>query len=664
MLDAALLALAELSNPVTFFALVAGVVTGLVVGILPGLGGTAGLALLLPFVFGMDPSVALAMMVGLTAVTTTSDTFPSVLMGIPGTSGSQATVLDGFPMSKRGEGTRALSAAFVSSLFGGIFGAFVLSFAVFAAKPIILSIGFGEQFMLVVLALSMVGILTGTNIWKGLAACSLGLMLGALGAAPLSGVQRTTLGTDYLLDPLPLVIVGLAMFATPEIIDLLRRQATISETGKIGGGWFQGARDWARNWFLSLRCSLIGCIIGALPGLGGSVVDWIAYGHAVQTTRNRESYGTGDVRGVIAPESANNAKEGGALVPTLLLGIPGSGSMAILLGGLVLIGIEPGVELVTDKLDLVYLIIWSIAVANIVGAGICFLLSPQIARLTTIRYVLLAPFMIGIIFFAAFQATRNWGDLIALFVLSALGVYMKRFGWPRPALLIGFVLANRVESSVYQTVALYGLSFLERPIVLVLLVLTLMSIAAAVIFKQRPTGSLRDNPIFAITRTAPQWIFLGLLTVAALYILQDAQNYNQLTGLYPTVASVSAICFILPLAVMMAFSPKGFTVFYDAEKGVEAEAARTGKRPRSAEYYLAMIAGMLLLCALVGFVPGIATFIFLFLWRKGDVAIWKAVFGAGAFVLFLGILSDQLTLRYPQGLLQTQMGVQLPWPLQ
>ena len=351
MSEAALLALAQLTTLETMLALVAGVVTGLIVGILPGLGGTAGLALLLPLVFGMEPNTALAMMIGLVAVTTTSDTFPSVLMGIPGTSGSQATVLDGFPMTKRGEGTRALSIAFVSSLFGGIFGAFILSFAVFLAKPIILQIGFGEQFMLVILALSMVGILTGANAWKGLAACSLGLLLGALGAAPLSGVQRATFGSDYLLDPLPLVVVGLAMFATPEIVNLLRRQSSISETGKLSPtGWVAGLKDWARNWWLSLRCSMIGSIIGALPGLGGSVVDWIAYGHAVQTTKNRESYGTGDPRGVVAPESANNAKEGGALVPTLLLGIPGSGSMAILLGGLVLIGVEPGKDMIDNTL--------------------------------------------------------------------------------------------------------------------------------------------------------------------------------------------------------------------------------------------------------------------------------------------------------------------------
>ena len=660
MLDAALSALAELGTISTLSALVTGVVVGLTVGILPGLGGTAGLALLLPFVFGMDHDTALAMMIGLTAVTTTSDTFPAVLMGIPGTSGSQATVLDGFPMSKRGEGTRALAAAFVSSLFGGVFGAFVLSFAVFAAKPIILSMGFSEQFMLVLLALSMVGILTGINLWKGLAACALGLMLGALGAAPLSGVQRATFGSNYLLDPLPLVIVGLAMFATPEIIDLLRRQSTISESGKLGSGWFQGFRDWMANWWLPLRCAAIGCIVGALPGLGGSVVDWIAYGHAVQTTKNRERYGTGDVRGVIAPESANNAKEGGALVPTLLLGIPGSGSMAILLGGLVIIGIEPGVDMVTDHLDMVYLIIWSVAAANIVGASICFFLAPQIAKLTTIRYALLAPFMIGIIFFAAFQATRNWGDLIALFLLSVLGVYMKRFGWPRPALLIGFVLAERVESSVYQTVALYGASFLQRPIVIVLLILTVLSVGAAIVFKQTHQAPMTDDSPFMARRTGPQWAFFAAVIAFALYILWDAQGYNQLTGLYPTVAACAALACLAPLGISMLLRREPGATFFDAEHGSEVEE----DAGRSAEFFLALIVGMLLLCGLVGFVLGIAAFIFLFLWRLGKAKPVYAFLGAAAFVLLLGVLSDQLTLRYPKGLLQTEAGIDLPWPLQ
>lgn len=657
MSEAALLALSQLTTLQTMMALVAGVVTGLVVGILPGLGGTAGLALLLPLVFGMEPNAALAMMIGLVAVTTTSDTFPSVLMGIPGTSGSQATVLDGFPMTKRGEGTRALSIAFVSSLFGGIFGAFVLSFAVFLAKPIILQIGFGEQFMLVILALSMVGILTGANLWKGLGACSLGLLLGTLGAAPMSGVQRATFGSEYLLDPLPLVVVGLAMFATPEIVNLLRRQSSISETGKLEAtGWVKGLKDWAANWWLSMRCSMIGSIVGALPGLGGSVVDWIAYGHAVQTTKNRETYGTGDPRGVVAPESANNAKEGGALVPTLLLGIPGSGSMAILLGGLVLIGIEPGKDMIDNNMDKVYLMIWSIAAANIVGAGICFFLAPQIARITTIKYTLIAPFMIGIIFFAAFQATRNWGDLIALLLLSVLAVYMKRFGWSRPALLIGFVLSERVESSVYQTVTLYGASFLERPIVQILVALTVGSIALAVFFKQTSNEPLTVEGPHSHVHKGPQWVFIAGIIAFALYVMQNGWQFNRLTGLFPIVASASMLAFLVPIVGAMIFKRAPSEFFYDAER---QNAPENG---RSAEFYIGMLVVMLLWSGVVGFVLGIATFITLFLRKAAELDWWKALLGGAGFVLFLGIISHQLTLRYPTGLLQNF--VNLPWPLQ
>ncbi len=659
MAEAAIAALAKLLSLYHVIALFSGVIIGLLVGILPGLGGTAGLALLLPFIFGMDPSIALAMMIGLQSVTTTSDTFPSVLMGIPGTSGSQATVLDGFPMSKQGQASRALSAAFVSSLFGGLFGAAVLSVAIFFAIPIILAIGFGEQMMLIALALSMVGMLTGVNIWKGLAACAMGLMLGSLGSAPMTGVERLDFGTEYLIEPIPLVVIGLAMFATPEIIDLLRRQKTISETGKLGTGWLQGAVDWAKNWWLSLRCAVIGCLVGALPGLGGTVIDWIAYGHAVQTTKNRDSYGTGDVRGVIAPESANNAKEGGALMPTLLLGIPGSGSMAILLGGFILIGIEPGVELVTDKLDLVYLMIWSVALANVLGAGLCFFLAPQISKLTTIKYTLLAPFMLGLIFFAAFQATRDWGDLIALFLLSILAVYMKRFGWPRPALLIGFVLAKKVEASVYQTITVYGFTFLQRPIVIVLLLLTIASIVAVVRFKPIPPEMDETGP-FTHKKKIPQLLFFGFILFCTGYLLVDSLKYTFLTAVYPQFAGALALIFMLPLLVQMLMRQSPSTTFYDSDRIQVAEEVQA----HSNEHYLLWLLGMLLVSAAAGFVIGIALFIFLFLLVKARTSIVKSLIGALAFVLFLGILSDRLTLEYPRGYLQSHLKVDLPWPLQ
>src|SRR5687768_3871786 len=392
--------------------LMVGVMLGLLVGILPGLGGTAMLALLLPFVFGKDPGPVLAMMVGLLAVNNTSDTFPAVLMGIPGSSSSQATTVDGFPLAKRGEAARALGAAFSASLIGGLFGALVLTLAIQFARPIILGVGFAEQLMLIILAMTMVGMLTGTSALKGLAACGLGLLLGSMGAAPATAEYRLAFDTVYLSDGISLVIVGLAMFAVPEIVDILRRHVTISATPKLGSGTLSGFAETLRHKWLVLRCSALGAMLGALPGLGGPVVTWIAYGHLVQTTKDRAMLGKGDIRGVIAPESANNADNGGALIPALMFGIPGSGSMAIFLGGLILLGVEPGIGMMERHLDLTFVIIWSLALANVLGTVACLVLAKPIARLTLVPFAVLAPFMIVIIYFAAYQATSSWYDLV------------------------------------------------------------------------------------------------------------------------------------------------------------------------------------------------------------------------------------------------------------
>ena len=337
MSEALLAAIANLATADHLLHLALGVMLGLAVGAFPGLGGIAGLAILMPFLYGMDTVSALAMLVGMVAVIPTSDTFTSVLMGIPGSSASQATVLDGFPLSQQGHAARALSAAFTASLMGGIVGAVILTLFVQVARPLILTFGSAELFMLALLGLSMVGVLSGASLIKGLAACGLGLIVGSIGDAPATGEFRMTFGVDYLYDGLPLVIMGIGLFAFPEITELLRRNRAIS-VKDARRDWLEGIRDVFRHWFLCLRCAGLGTLIGAIPGLGGTVVDWIAYGHVVQTAKDKSRFGKGDIRGVLAPESANNAKEGGGLVPTLLFGIPGSGAMAVFLGGMVLAG--------------------------------------------------------------------------------------------------------------------------------------------------------------------------------------------------------------------------------------------------------------------------------------------------------------------------------------
>ena len=537
-------ALAQLFQVSHFPYLMAGVLVGLTLGILPGLGGTSGLAILLPFVYTFEPGVALAMMIGVLAPTTTSDTFPAVLLGIPGTAGSQATVLDGHPLAKRGEASRALSAAFLSSLFGGLFGAMILSISIFFAKPLIMSFGFGEQFLLIILALLMIGALTGANFLKGLASCVIGLVIGTIGLAQITGDPRYTFGTLYLTDGFPLVVMGLGLFAVPEIVSLLHSKSTVAGGGKLEKVWLRGMRDAVSNWFLIIRCSTVGVLVGALPGLGGTVVDWIAYSHAKQTIKDPKTLGTGDIRGVIAPESANNAKEGGALIPTILFGIPGSGNKVLLLGGLILVGIEPGIEMVTTQLDITYLIIWSLAVANIFGAGLCLFLARPMAQLTRVPFFILAPILVVLIFFATFNNGRDWLDFVALMLFGAVGVVFKTFGWSRPALLIGFFLSSKIELLSYQVSAAYGLSFLYRTGSIILIVLAFGTIALLLRQKMSPVRRA------AVTEQRKQALFTCLVALLPISMILQVVNLDFRASIYPIALSGALLALLATIAVL------------------------------------------------------------------------------------------------------------------
>jgi TctA family transporter len=637
-------ALGQLLQPEHLMFLMVGVFLGLIVGFLPGLGGIAGLSIILPFVYGMDATSALALMIGLLSPLNTSDTIPAVLMGVPGTSAAQATVVDGFPMAKRGEGGRALGAAFIASMFGGVFGAICLTGAIFAARPIILAMGFGEQLLLVILALSMIGMLTGASALKGLATCCVGLLLGSMGSAPATGEFRLAFETIYLSDGIPIVIVGLGMFAMPEIIELLRRSTRISESATLGAGMIEGVKDAFRHWWIVLRCSVIGCSVGFMPGLGGSVVDWIAYGHVVQTSKNRENFGKGDVRGVLGPESANNAKEGGALIPTLLFGIPGSGSMAILLGGFILIGIEPGVPMLTQHLDLTFTMIWSVALANIVATGICLFTANYWALLTTIRYALLAPFMIVLIFFAAFQATREWNDLIALLALGTLGIFMKRFGWSRPALLIGYFLAPQIEPVLYQAQQVYGFTFFQRPIVIVLTLLTLGSIWAAWRYNPNQGKTYEEAGPHGGGGKMPQMIFGLTMFGFVAYALADSFQYSPRAQMFPMAVAIISLFFMVPLLIQMLRTNTAAGILYDGER----EPAE-----RSDYYFVGWIVVLLGLVGLTGFAIGGALFIYLFTTREAGVNHLRNGVLAVCCVSWLAFMAWVLTLQLPGGLLQT-----------
>lgn len=658
MMDTLLTALVTLFTFQHMAYMLLGVSVGLVIGVIPGLGGIAGLSLLVPFLYGMDPISALGMLIGLVAVIPTSDTFSSVLMGIPGSSASQATVLDGFPMAKQGQAARALSSAFISSLFGGVVGAVVLTGFVLIARPLILLFGSAELFMLALFGLSMVAVLAGRSLPKGLAACAVGLLIGSIGAAPATGEFRMIFGTEYLYDGIPLVIIGLGLFAIPEISDLLRKNSAIAEGNALGSGWALGFRDWWSNIFLSIRCSGIGCMIGAIPGLGGSVVDWIAYGHAVQTAKDTSQFGKGDPRGVVAPESANNAMQGGALLPTMLFGIPGSGSMAVFLGGMVLIGIEPGPSMVGPDLNITYSIIWSLALANIMGAGICLALARPISRLTTIPFQLLAPCMIALICFAAFQATRDLSDLVALLAIGLVGILMKRFGWPRPALLIGYVLAPQAETFFYQALQFNGWGFLIRPGVLIIAALTLASVYFGLKNRIDDTGPTGDATVTSHASRNIQIAFALAMMAFFGMALWDASGQSFLGAVFPLGVGVVGAVFGLILLIHLWRGHEDHPAFFD----YEIVGDHVGNEGNSWFWTgPAWIAALVAATALVGFYIAMIVFFVAFLRLRANASWTKTVVMTACAAGFILGLAYMLSLNFPSGWLQS--AYDLPWPL-
>lgn len=462
-------AFAELLQPQRIGWMLVGVTVGLVIGVLPGLGGTVGMSILLPFIFGMDATTGIALLIGMASVIHTSDTFPSVLIGVPGSSGSQATIMDGYPMAKKGEGGRALGAAFLSSAIGGVIGAVILFSVILVARPIVLALGNPELFMFGLLGLSMVAVLSKGSALAGLLSAITGLLIGLIGIAPNAAQFRYTFDSLYLFDGIPLAVLALGLFAIPEMIDLVILNRAVADEGlSATGGRMQGVKDVLRNKMLVLRSAVLGTVVGFIPGLGGSVVDWIAYGVTKRTTKDNEEFGKGDVRGVIGPESANNAKEGGAMIPTLLFGIPGSGTTAILLGGLILLGIQPGPSMLTTDLDVTVTIIWTIALANVFGALACFLATGQVSKIAFIPAKKMVPFLFVVILMAAYQSTRYWGDFIALMVVGTIAWFMKSAGWPRVPMLIGIVLAKGIERYLHISIQLHGFEWLRYPGVLIL----------------------------------------------------------------------------------------------------------------------------------------------------------------------------------------------------
>ena len=464
-----------------FLYMLIGCGVGFCVGILPGLGGATTLALMIPFIYKMTPQEAFPFLLGMHAVVQTTGDITSVLFGIPGEGSAVATIIDGYAMTKKGEAGRALGAALMSSLIGAIVGAAFLALAIPIVRPLVLSFGSPEMFMITLLGLTCISTLSGggrRGLLLGLMGGGVGFLLSLVGQDTQSSILRYTFGQLYLWNGIPIIPLVVGLFAIPEIIDMAVAGTSIAgnvdPNVKLGKGVLQGIKDTFFHFWLTVRCSLVGTFIGLMPGLGGAVAQWLAYAHATQsakTAEEREGFGKGDVRGVIGPGAANNSKEGGSLIPTIAFGIPAAPGMAILLGALFLLGLTPGPDMLTKHLPLTFSMVWTITLSNIVVVAVSLVFINHLAKLTFIRVNLVIPFILLLVFIGGYTANNSVGDLVVVLAFGGVGYLMVRVGWPRPPFILGFLLGNLVETNLYISVMRYGANWLYRPKVVIIFLL-------------------------------------------------------------------------------------------------------------------------------------------------------------------------------------------------
>lgn len=628
-----------------FGYLLLGVVIGMFFGAVPGLSGLVGLAILLPFTFGLGPGPAFAFLLGMYAITTTADTLTSVLLGVPGTAASQATILDGYPLAQKGQAARALGAAYTVSMIGGVLGAIFLALSLPLVEPLILSFAEAEFFALALLGLTMVGALSGRSIYKGLASACAGLLLAMVGYAEFGGVPRFTAGTNYLLDGLPLVPVVLGLFALPEMIDLTRRGDSISRVADAGTGLLEGIKDAFRHWWLGIRCTALGVYVGMLPGLGGSIVDWVAYGHAVQSAKDKSQFGQGDIRGVIAPEAANNAMKGGALLPTIAFAIPGSASMAILLGAFQIQGLEPGPKMLTDKLDVTFSLVWTLAIANILGAGLLLLWGKHVAKVTFLPAFYIVPIVILFMFMGAWIGNSAVGDWVSLLIFGLLGWLMKLGGWPRPPLVLGYILGKIMENGLQISVQTNGWGIFTRPVTLIIFALVLVTIVAAVLRHNKDKKAIAKSAVApgeeipAAARAGegeainPQVSLLidALLVAIFAYALYECVSMPAAARFFPLVAIVPALIFLVVAIARDLHDRKALKV--------TSGALGTGGKPimRGLLFY-GWLVGIFAVMFVIGQYFALLTFVLLYLLVWGRAKWWIALLYTAACAVILYVV--------------------------
>lgn len=440
---------ATIASVETLLLMLVGTFGGLIIGALPGLSAFTALAIMLPFTYGMNPVSGICFLIAVYVGGSSGGLISAVLLGIPGTPSSIATCFDGYPMAQQGKSKTALSAAIISSFVGGIFGAVVLSFVGPYIAQVALKLSSYDYFGIILFALTTVSSLAGKSMVKGLIACLLGICLSCVGTDGLSSVYRYTFGVTKLANGFSLVPVLIGLFAVSQIMATARDKASQKALDFSGTNQNEGARFTFSEYFKRIKMiipvSLMGLVIGILPGLGGNISNLMAYSYAKKTSRHPETFGKGEVDGVIASETANNATVGGAMIILLTLGIPGDNATSIILAGFQMNDIAPGPLLFKTQGELVYAILAGFVLANVLFFIMEYFGLSIFTKMLSIPSMLLLPIVIVCCFVGSYCANNNTLDILIMVIFGLIGYVLKEHGFPLAPMVVGFILAPMLE---------------------------------------------------------------------------------------------------------------------------------------------------------------------------------------------------------------------------
>ena len=471
--------LAIASDPYLVLLVLGGVVVGIVVGALPGLSSTMATALLLPFTLALDPIAALALLAALYCAGTYGGSITAILINTPGSPAAAATAFDGYPMAQRGEAGRALGMAAVSSAIGGLFSVLVMIVAAPALARLAYQFGPPEYFALAVFGMSMLaGISTGSTV-KNLIGGAFGVLLSTVGLQITTGVERFTFGFWELTEGIDFIPVLIGIFAVSELLKQAGSLDVVYERLALAAARLPDREDFRRCWRTILRSCGIGTFIGILPAEGGTIASMIGYNEAKRFSRHPEEFGHGSIEGIAGPETANNAATGGAMVPTLALGIPGSATTAVILAALIAQGVRPGPALFTEQPDLLYAIFWSMLLANIMFLVIGLACAKLFARITLIPTTFLWPAVFVLALVGAYALKTSIVDVWIMLICGLIGYVMRQHGFSPAPVIIGLILGGLLETTLLQSMIIFDqswLGFLGRPIALAFFALTLVSL--------------------------------------------------------------------------------------------------------------------------------------------------------------------------------------------